>query len=76
MFLAVILISLALRLYHVLVVRCRVSANLYMDVRADYAHHEFINLMAIPPDGPAVASGHDANLGAAEEGVYPLTQIL
>ena len=35
-----------------------------------------INLMAIPPDGPAVASGHDANLGAAEEGVYPLTQIL
>ena len=66
-----ILISLALGLYHAWVVRCGVSATPYMDVREDYAHHEFINMVVIPPEGPAVVSGHDANLGAAEEGLYP-----
>ena len=43
-----------------------------MDVREDYAHHEFINMVAIPPDGPAVVSGHNANMEAAAEGLYRL----
>ena len=52
--------------------RCGVNATPYMDVREDYAHHEFINMVAIPPDGPAVVSGHNANMEAAAEGLYRL----
>ena len=65
-----LLIALMLSLYHVVTVRCGVSATPYMDVREDYAHHEFINLVAIPPNGPAVVSGYDANMEAAAQGEY------
>ena len=69
-FLVVLLIAIMLSLYHVVTVRCGVSATPYMDVKEDSTHHKFINMMAIPHNGPAVVSGYDANMEAAAQGVY------